>query len=91
MSFHFLLSLPVHMSSSLIVSGVRVAHSLVFYVALGISFVLFSFFWRPLHCLSCLFTLLITPLDIFKLFIFLKEQTKYDAEKLNMCVYENLH
>ena len=56
MSFHFLLTLPVHMSSPLIVSGVRVAQSLVFYVALGISFVLFTIFLRLLHCLLCLFT-----------------------------------
>jgi hypothetical protein len=34
------------------------------------------------HCIVCpvYLRLLITPLDIFKLFIFLKEQTKYDAE-----------
>ena len=87
MSFHFLLALPVHMSSPLIFTGVRVAQSLVFYVALGISpFVLFSFSLRPLHCLPCLFTASDYPTDIFKYFIVFKEQNKYDAEKLT-CVY----
>ena len=84
MSFHFLLALPVHMSYPLIVSWVRVAQSLVFCVALGISFVLFLFFLRPLHCLSCLFTASDYPIGYLQTF------NKYDAEKLNMCIYENL-
>ena len=87
MSFHFLLVLPLHMSSPLIFTGVRVAQSLVLYVALGISpFVLFSFSLRPLHCLPCLFTASDYPTDIFKYVIVFKEQNKYDAEKLT-CVY----
>ena len=75
------------MSSPLIFTGVRVAQSLVLYVALGISpFVLFSFSLRPLHCLPCLFTASDYPTDIFKYVIVFKEQNKYDAEKLT-CVY----
>ena len=86
MTFHFPLAFPEHMSSPLTFSGIRVAQSLVFYVALGISCVLFSFFLRPLHCLPCLFTASDYSTDIFKLFIVFKEQNKYDTEKLT-CVY----
>ena len=87
MSFHFLLALPVHMSSPLICTGVRVALSLVFYVALDISpFVLFLYFLRPLHCMPCQFAASDYPTDIFKHSIVFKEQNKYDAEKLT-CVY----
>ena len=50
---HELLTHPKHMSSPQILSGVRVARSLVFWVLFGRSlFVLLSLFLWPLYCLS---------------------------------------
>jgi hypothetical protein len=65
-----MLTLPGHMSSPPVCSGVRVTRSLVFYVVFCISlFVPLSFFFWPLCCLSFDFRILITPLVSYKLFL----------------------
>ena len=69
---HELLTLPEHMSSSPVFSGVRVAQSFFFCVVFCRSlFVLLSFFLLSI-VLSADLRLLITPFGIFKLFLFAK-------------------
>ena len=71
---HELLTHPKHMSSPQILSGVRVARSLVFWVLFGRSlFVLLSLFLWPLYCLSfdlrflvtLVFVLVVIVLSVF--------------------------
>jgi hypothetical protein len=57
---HELPTLPEHLSSPTYFSRVRVARSLA--VICKSLFVLLSFFFRPLYCLSFDLQLLITPL-----------------------------
>ena len=62
-----LLTLPDHLSSPPVCSGVRVARSVVFCVVFCRSlFVLLSFFFWPLCCLSFDLQILITPLVSFQ-------------------------
>jgi len=65
-----LLTLPEHLNSSPVFSGVRVARALVFCVVFCRSlFILLSFFFWSLYCLSFDLRLQITLFGIFNLFL----------------------